>query len=190
MTTAFSAIEGRTVWRSSLILFAVLFSFSVWAQTVYLKPADALKIIFKDSKEVVSEKKSLSPEQKGAIEKRLGTKLAKETWTFYIAQSDGKVDGYTLIDHEIGKTEPITFITAITPQGEVKAVEILVYREPVGSEVHDKRFVKQYLGKKVSDPIRIGQDIVNISGATMSARAVSAGVKRALLLWETFYGSG
>ena len=149
MAIDFSAMEGRTVWRPSLILFAVLLSLSAGAQTIYLKPAEALKIIFKDSREVVSEKKSLSPEQKSAVEKRLGTKLAKEDWNFYIARSDGKIDGYALIDNEIGKTEPITFITAITPQGEVKAVEILVYREPVGSEVHDKRFVKQYLGKKV-----------------------------------------
>jgi Na+-translocating ferredoxin:NAD+ oxidoreductase RnfG subunit len=174
--------------RLFLFLMSVFISFPLFAQTVYLKPAEALKIIFKDSKEVVSEKKSLSAEQKSAVEKRVGTKLAKETWTFYIAKSDDKVDGYALIDNEIGKTEPITFITAMTPEGEVKAVEILVYREPVGSEVHDKRFVKQYLGKKVSDPIRLGQDITNISGATMSARAVSHGVKRALLLWETFYG--
>ncbi len=158
------------------------------AQTVYLKPAEVLKIIFRDSKEIISEDKLLTPEQRGSVERKMGKKLSKDTWKFFIARSDGHVDGYALIDHEIGKTEPITFLTAITQDGKVKEVEILVYREPIGSEVHEEKYLKQYKGKKISDPVRVGQDIANISGATMSARAVSNGVKRALLIWDVLYG--
>ncbi|MDO8520049.1 MAG: FMN-binding protein [Deltaproteobacteria bacterium] len=135
--------------------------------TVYLTPAEALKIIFADSKEIISEKKGGR--------------------TFFVAKTGGKVDGYALIGNEIGKTEPITFMTAITPQGKVKAVEILVYRESHGGEVKEKRFTNQYKGKCASDPVRIGQDIKNLSGATLSARAVSRGVKDALILWKTHY---
>lgn len=157
-------------------------------ETVYLSPAEAFKVIFHDSKEVVSEKKSLTAEQKKTAESRLGTTLEKETWNFFIAKSDGRVDGFAVVDHEIGKTEPITFLTAITPDGQVKAVEVLVFREPIGGEIHDERFLRQYKGKRPGDPIRIGQDIKNISGATMSSRAVSRGVKRDLILWGLFYG--
>ncbi len=157
------------------------------AQTIYVKPAEALRLIFYSSQEIISEKKDLTPEQKGALEKKLGTSL-KESWNFYIARSHHKIDGYALIDNEMGKMEPITFLTAITPAGDIKEVEILVYREPYGSEVHEKKFLKQYEGKKAADPVRIGQDIRNISGATISSRAVSSGVKRALLLWDIFYG--
>lgn len=171
-----------------LIVCEVFFLGSLQAQTVYIKPSEALKIIFQGSHEIVSEKKSLSPEQKTKIEKKLGVTLSKETWNFYVAKSGNKVDGYALIDHEVGKTEPITFLTAITPQGVVKDVEILVYREPIGSEVHEKRFLKQYQGKGQNDSLRVGQDIKNISGATMSARSVSFGVKRAVILWDVFYG--
>lgn len=166
----------------------ILFASTAFAQTVYLKPAEALKIIFKDSKEIVSEKKTLTPLQKAAVEKKLGRRLQREDWNFYVARSGGKTDGYAVIDNEIGKTEPITFLTAITPDGRVKAVEILVYREPIGSEVHEKRFLRQFGEKGAGDPIRVGQDIANISGATLSARAVSLGVKRDLLIWNAFYG--
>lgn len=170
------------------VLFFLCLSSPLEAQTVYLKPSEALKIIFKDSREVVSEKKTLTAEQKERLEKQLGTKLEKYEWNFYIAKTNGRIDGYAVIDNEVGKTEPITFLTAITPAGEVREVEILVYREPIGSEVHDKRFLRQYHGKRESDPIRIGQDISNISGATLSARAVSNGVKRALAIWQILYG--
>ena len=41
-----------------------------------------------------------------------------------------------------------------------------------------KRFNVQYEGKTVLDPVRINKDIINISGATMSVRSMSAGIKR------------
>jgi hypothetical protein len=45
----------------------------------------------------------------------------------------------------------------------------------------------QYEGKTVSDPVRINKDIINISGATMSVRSMSAGIKRGLVLIDEFY---
>ena len=39
----------------------------------------------------------------------------------------------------------------------------------------------------MSDPVRINKDIINISGATMSVRSMSAGVKRVLVLVDEFY---
>jgi Na+-translocating ferredoxin:NAD+ oxidoreductase RnfG subunit len=85
--------------------------------------------------------------------------------------------------------EPITFITVISPEGTVRQVEIMVYRESIGSEVRDHRFLGQYKDKTAEHPLRVGKDVANISGATLSARAVSLGVKRALVLWDVFYGS-
>jgi hypothetical protein len=41
--------------------------------------------------------------------------------------------------------------------------------------------------KSVLDPVRINKDIINISGATMSVRSMSAGIKRALVLVDEFY---
>ena len=53
------------------------------------------------------------------------------------------------------------------------------------SRPNDSTF--QYQGKDVRDPIRINRDIINISGATMSVRSASAGVKRVLVLVDEFY---
>jgi hypothetical protein len=63
----------------------------------------------------------------------------------------------------------------------------LVYREARGSEVRTKRFNYQYQGKNLDDPIRINRDIINITGATMSVRSMSAGVKRVLVLTDEFF---
>ena len=42
-------------------------------------------------------------------------------------------------------------------------------------------------GKTASDPVRLNKDIINISGATMSVRSMTAGVKRVLVLVDEFY---
>jgi len=170
------------------ITLASLITLTAHAQTVFMKPAEALKQIFHDSKEVVPDKKTLTPDQKSCAEKLLGAKIDKLDWAFQVARTDQRIDGYAVIDNEMGKTEPITFLTAITPLGEVKEVEVLVYREPYGSEIHDARYLKQYRGKTAKDPVRVGGDISNISGATISSRSVALGVKRDLAIWSCVYG--
>jgi hypothetical protein len=78
-------------------------------------------------------------------------------------------------------------MVGVDSEGSCTNVELLVFREAKGSEVGKKRFNSQYEGKTVSDPIRINKDIINISGATMSVRSISAGVKRVLVLVDEFY---
>lgn len=188
VTSSTSVLVSTT--KLFLIFFLLSLGGPVAAETVTLTPKEALKVFFQNSEQVISEKKELKGELKGRIEKSLGYSLSRESITFYLGKTKDHVDGYALIDNEIGKTEPITFMTVITPQGEVRAVEILVYRESHGGEVKSKRFLKQFESKKQLDPIRVGQDIDNISGATLSARALAKGVKRGVTFWKAFYGGG
>ena len=154
---------------------------------VYLTEEEALKILFPKAQKIQAEELRLTPDQKIRIQDRIGWKFPEESFRAFKAETDGKVDGYAVIQETIGKHRPITYIVGITPQGKVFDVEIMVYRESKGSEVRRKRFNAQYEGKTAQDPISINKDIINITGATMSVRSVSAGVKRALVLVEEFY---
>ena len=174
--------------RFFLTLGLLLVGSSLNAETVYLKPADALRIHFKDSTSVVSERKSLSPAQRDALERELGAKMDREEWTFHVAKTGSKVDGYAVVDHEIGRMEPITFMTFLKANGEVQSVEILVYRETHGSEVRERRFLEQFENTRPAQPLIVGQGVRNISGATLSVRAVTLGVRRALAVWNALYG--
>jgi len=154
---------------------------------VYLTEEQALKLLFPKSQQVRAEELRLTPDQKVRIQDRIGWKFPEESFRAFKAESNGKVDGYAVIQETIGKHRPITYIVGVTPDGKVSDIEILVYRESKGSEVRMKRFNSQYEGKTPLDPIRINKDIINITGATMSVRSVSAGVKRALVLVDEFY---
>ncbi|HKX12565.1 MAG TPA: FMN-binding protein [bacterium] len=174
---------------SALVLALLGFQSEAWNQTtVFLTPADAIKLIFKDSQEVIKEDHPIGSEQRRQAQAALGYDLPKSQYTFYIGRTGGQIDGYAIIDEQVGKVQPITFISRINPDGTVAAVEIMVYRESHGGDVASKRFLKQFRDKSLNSELRLHGDIVNISGATLSSHALVVGVKRALALWQIYYG--
>ena len=94
----------------------------------------------------------------------------------------GRAIGRVYLDGVIGKTELIDYATAIDADGRVRQVEILTYRESHGYEVRNPRWRQQFVGKGVATPPALGEGIANISGATLSCRHLTDGVRRLLLL--------
>lgn len=154
---------------------------------IYLKEEESLKIMFPKSERVRKDTIKLSPEKKSLIEERIGWKFPEESFEVYIGETGSHIDGYALVQNTIGKHKPMTYMVGVDNKGLVSDVELLVFREARGSEVRQKRFNAQYEGKSVLDPVRINKDIINISGATMSVRSMSAGIKRTLVLVDEFY---
>ncbi|MCB1228918.1 MAG: FMN-binding protein [Verrucomicrobiae bacterium] len=94
----------------------------------------------------------------------------------------GGLAGWFIVDDVIGKHEYITYGAAISPQGKVIGVEVLVYRETHGDEILQESWRRNFKGKDLGDKFALDQDIPNISGATLSCRNVTDGVKRLLAL--------
>lgn len=154
---------------------------------VFMTEEDALKIMLPKSERIRKSVIRLSQEKKDAIEQRIGWKFPEESFDVHIGETGDKIDGYAMVHNTIGKHKHMTYMVGVDTRGACTDVELLVFREARGSDVGRKRFNAQYEGKTVSDPIRINKDIINISGATMSVRSISAGVKRVLVLVDEFY---
>ena len=99
------------------------------------------------------------------------------TWK---AQAGDKLLGLFVVDHVIGKHLYIDYAVALDTSGRVMRVEILQYRESYGGEVREPGWLAQFVGKTSSSPLKVGGDIRNISGATLSSLHVTEGVKRIL----------
>jgi hypothetical protein len=96
------------------------------------------------------------------------------------AQAGDKVIGLFVVDHVIGKHLYIDYAVALDTSGRVMRVDILQYRESYGGEVREPGWLAQFVGKTSGSPLKVGSDIRNISGATLSSLHVSEGVKRIL----------
>jgi len=92
--------------------------------------------------------------------------------------------GWFIVDEVVGKHEMITYALGINPDGSIKQVEILEYRESYGFEVANPSWRQQFVGKKVNAPLKLNQDIENISGATLSSKHLTDGVKRLMVMHD------
>ncbi len=178
-------VRAERVWDSDLKRFLTEQEMSF--AEVFLSEDEGVKIMLPKSERIRKEVIKLSPEKKAQIEERIGWKFPEQSFEVYIGESGDKIDGYALVQNTIGKHKPMTYMVGIDNTGHVSDVELLIFRESRGSEIRQKRFNAQYEGKTVTDPVRINKDIINISGATMSVRSMSAGIKRVLVLVDEFY---
>lgn len=154
---------------------------------VFLTEEEAVKLMFPKSERIRKELLRVPLDKKSVVEDRIGWKFPEDSFDVYIGETNGHVDGYAFVQNTIGKHKPMTYMVGVDAQGLVSNVELLIFREARGSEVRTKRFNVQYEGKSVLDPVRINKDIINISGATMSVRSMTAGIKRVLVLVDEFY---
>ena len=151
-------------------------------EEVYLTLDEALKIAFPRADRVKTEDRAPTFEERRRIEERLGWRVPEPSFRFYVGEKSGAVQGYALVMDEIGKERPITFMVKVDPDGRVEDVSVMVYRESIGSEVKRSGFLKQFRGKSGSDRLRVGREIGSITGASLSCRAIAAGVKKAVVL--------
>ncbi len=93
-------------------------------------------------------------------------------------------NGWFVIDEVLGKHEMIVYAVGITTEGTIKDIEILEYHESYGYQVAEESWRQQFVGKSSSSAIKLGTDIKNISGATLSCKHVTDGVKRLMVMHD------
>ena len=82
---------------------------------------------------------------------------------------------------EIGKEKPITTGFAVQ-RNTLKEVKVLIFRESRGWEVRYDSFANQFLDARLTKDMKLSRRIDNITGATLSVRAVTKLARLALLL--------
>jgi Na+-translocating ferredoxin:NAD+ oxidoreductase subunit G len=170
-----------------LITFCVLalFSGNVLAER-YLTIAEAQKICFPKADRFESQSVELSKEQIKSLEKNSGSKMVGKIVSYATAYQGTNLLGVVISDRVLGKHELIDYVVAVSPEGKVLQIEILEYREHYGGQVRESKWRNQFRGKTASAPLKLNEDIYNISGATISCRHVTEGVKRILATYEIF----
>jgi Na+-translocating ferredoxin:NAD+ oxidoreductase RnfG subunit len=143
----------------------------------YLSAEQAARLMFPDADRFESREVVLDASDLQALEAK-GTRARSARWPVTIARKGGATLGYVITDAVIGKFELIGYAVGIGLDGAVAQVEILSYRESHGGEVRLPAWRRQFVGKTAASPIQVGEDIANISGATLSCTHVADGVRR------------
>lgn len=166
-----------------LWLPAAALSVNVYA-TDYLTVDQAQQVLFAQADEFVAVNITLSEPQLDAIKEQAGVRQRTDKPEIYRASQQGQVLGFVFVDNVVGKHEFISYALATDLTGKVLGMEILSYRETHGGQVRNPDWRVNFLGKQLGQPFKLNKDIPNISGATLSCRNITDGVKRLLTLQQ------
>ena len=151
----------------------------------YMSVDQARALIFRSADEYVEKPVQLTPEQMQEIDKAAGVPGRTAQQQVWRALSKGALIGWFFVDQVIGKHELITYALGINADGSVRQFQIVEYLEAYGYQVRELKWRDQFVGKTVDSPLLVGTDIGNISGATLSVRHVTDGIKRLLFLHQS-----
>ncbi len=161
--------------RFVLMPFATLAIVAPAHAAVYLSIAQAQALMFPGAT-LTPEFRELTREQASAIEKASGVDVRSRDLRIWRVSSGG----WFIADEVVGKHEFIPFALGLDAGGAVKAVEILEYPESYGSQIRNPAWRDQFTGKRHGAKLALAKDIQNISGATLSSRHITDGIKRLL----------
>ena len=162
-----------------LLLPAALTASTSGYATTYLTAEQAREAIFPGAT-FAAAPLTLSPEQRKVIEQKCGLRVRSAELRAWRTAAGG----WLIIDEVLGKHEFITYACGIDAGGAVVGIEIMDYRETYGGDVRNGKWRRQFTGKTVASRLKLDDDIQNISGATLSSRHITDGVKRLLVTHE------
>lgn len=112
----------------------------------------------------------------------------------YVATREG-FEGAVISASPKGYAGPISIVVGVTPGGEISGVSVIGQTETpgLGAEVTRDGFTSRFVGLSSADSVRVRQDggsIDAVTGATVSSRAVAAGVRDSLEAFGYLRDSG
>lgn len=145
----------------------------------------AKTLIFPSATHFVSSLVTLNDDQKEVISEMSNLRVRFNeipVWKAYDVQE--KLIGVVLTDKVIGKHEFITYAVGITKEAKATAPFILYYRESYGQQVERDEWRNQFINKDRHNTLKVGKDIDNISGATLSCVNITNGIRRLLISFD------
>jgi len=151
---------------------------------VFLRPDEAPRHLFPEASDVATRTVAATPELQKDIRALLGRapSLWEAAYPIFTVKRGDEIIGFVVVVEEIGKHRPITYAVGVNRDGTIHDLAVLAYREAYGGEVRERRFLKQYAGKKLGDRLLPYQDIRNIAGATLSVEATGGAARKAIAL--------
>jgi len=147
---------------------------------VFLTVDEALKLAFPGA-QVERRTAYLKDEEVKRARELAGVEVPSALVTCYAATRNGKPAGTAYLDTHRVRTLPETVMVVIDPQGRTARVEVLSFNEP---EQYLPRgaWYGQLAGKGLDAELDLARGIHPVAGATLTARATTAAVRRVLAL--------
>jgi hypothetical protein len=141
---------------------------------------EALALAFPGAS-IRTEQLFLTAAQQKAAEARAGGPIASALVVRYIAAKGGAPIGRAYVDTATVRTKNETLLVSLDPAGRVRRIDVTAFLEPA-EYLPPEAWLRQYGDRPLSDDLALNRAIRPIAGATLTARAVNAAVRRILAI--------
>lgn len=162
---------------SSLVAVVVL-SASTASAKVFLTSEEALKLAFPGCK-VTRKTLFLTASQLQDASARAGAKVTSALVNPYVASCSGRPTEIAYFDSHRVRTLPQTLMIVIDEANRVRRIEVLSFAEPE-DYLPKPAWYAQFTDKVLAPALELKRDIRGVAGATLTARATMATVRRVL----------
>lgn len=183
-----------SVWLFNIVIAGLsvivtwAFPVTVTAKAFYSKQ-EALALAFPEAEQVETKTIFLTDDQAQQVSTLAAAPVESKLATIYIGRKGGQVLGYAFIETNVVRTLPETFLIVVSPTGVVQKLFVLAFYEPE-EYMPSTRWLQQFDQKTLTPALQVRQDIHGIAGATLSSRAVTNGVRKALSLFHVLVQAG
>lgn len=144
-----------------------------------LSKKEALGLAFPAGATVKKKDAFLSKEDLAAVREIARAPVESRLWTYFVAESSGRAAGYAYFDRIVVRTMPATVMAAVSPDGSLRFLEVLSFDEPE-DYLPLKRWLELFEGQDDPERLRVGVNIRNVSGATLTSHALTDAARRLL----------
>lgn len=130
----------------------------------------------------------LSEAQGKAVREASGVELPGLWLVAYEARKDGKLLGVGFFDTHQVRTLQETAMVAVSGEGKVLRVEVVVFREPA-EYLAREAWLRQFQGRRLDEELSLKRGIRPLAGATLTAHALTDAARRSLALHRVLYGA-
>lgn len=106
----------------------------------------------------------------------------------YEARAEGRPVGVAFFDTHRVRTLNETAMVAVGADGRIRRVEVVAFREPP-EYMAKEAWIRQLEGRRLDAELRLAKGIRPLSGATLTAVALTEASRRGLALWQVLYGA-
>jgi len=161
------------------LLLLTLLTTSIFAEKVVI--SDILKENFSDKISVEKRNLILTKDEAKSIQNAARAKVGSKIVRYYEVKKEDTIVGHAILLKQKIRTKNAAILYMVDENKTMIGVEIISFKEPSEYKPNDD-WRKIFVGKTSEDILIAGKDIPTISGATLSARAISDAARVALAI--------
>ena len=171
-----AAVSVLTLW----LLVANMANLVVRAQGGRVTRDEALAAVFPGAV-VEAERVFLTERQMKEIAEIAGVEIESALVARYVATRGNTVMGRAYVDTHVVRTKRESLLISLEADGSVRRVDVTAFLEPP-DYLASERWLRQYSQRQLDDDLALQRAIRPIAGATLTAIAANAAVRRVLAI--------